>query len=226
MVTVRQLDFAVREGPRRRLVLDGVSCDFPPSRLTVVTGPSGSGKTTLLALIGCLLTPTGGSITMRGRELTTLGAHERDEVRRAHVGFIFQHHRLLSRLNVFDNVAMALRLLNVEGSELRVRVRAALEDLQLGAHASSNLRVLSGGERQRVAIARALVKRPAVILADEPTASLDGRTAGDLVATLQALAHSSHSTVIVVTHDQRLLQFADGVVAMEDGIVTHVEDRS
>ena len=224
MVKVTDLEVVFREASGSRAALNGITCEFPASRLTIVIGPSGSGKTTLLSTIGCLLTPTRGEIELDGRRLTALGDRQRTQLRRLHVGYVFQSHRLLPRLNVFENVAVSLRLQNVGRVERRHRVEAALDSVKLKSRAASSVGALSGGERQRVAIARALVKRPAVILADEPTASLDGQTAQDIFSTLYSLSRSNGCTVIVVTHDQRMLQFADRIVALEDGIVKHVED--
>lgn len=224
MVSVTDLEVAFREGTGRRSVLSGVTCEFPRSRLTVVIGPSGSGKTTLLSVIGCLLTPSGGRIELDGQELSALTDRQRTELRRSRVGYVFQGHRLLPRLNVFENVGIALRLQKVPRRERTHRVNAALDAVKLKERASGDIGVLSGGERQRVAIARALVKQPSVILADEPTASLDRDTALGIISTLHSLSRSSECTVIVVTHDHRLLEFADRTIAIEDGAVKYVED--
>lgn len=224
MVAVENLRVVFREARAHRVVLNDVTCQFPAARLTVVSGPSGSGKTTLLSTIGCLLTPTSGSISIAGRHLTGLSDRARTDLRRSQIGYIFQSHRLLPRLNVFDNVAMPLRLQRVARRDIAGRVHAALDEVSLRDHATSDLGILSGGERQRVAIARALIKRPSVILADEPTASLDGRTACAIASTLRTLARSHGCTVVVVTHDHRLLEFADRIVSLEDGTVKHVED--
>ena len=224
MVTVTDLQVAFPEGAGQRVVLNGITCSFPTSRMSMVVGPSGSGKTTLLSAMGCLLTPTGGRIELNGQELTRLTDRQRTDLRRSRVGYVFQSHRLLQRLNVFENVAIALRLQNIAGSVRTRRVHAALEGMGLGSRASSGVGTLSGGERQRVAIARALVKEPSVILADEPTASLDGHTAQGIISSLHGVARSGQCTVIVVTHDQRLIEFADRIVGLEDGTVKYVED--
>jgi len=216
-IRISGLTYAYGEGELRRPVLRDVTLTVHAGEVVLLTGPSGSGKTTLLTLIGALRAMQEGSCRVLGREL--LAASERERVRlRRSIGFIFQNHNLLGFLTARQNVAMALE---VEAAmPERERLRRAGEMLAavgLEGHEEKPPARLSGGQRQRVAIARALVARPGLVLADEPTAALDKVSGGEVAHLLRDMAKSRGTPILMVTHDPRILDIADRVVAMEDG---------
>jgi len=183
----------------------------------VIMGPSGSGKTTLLTMLGLVLSPTEGEVLVDGRSISSLSVDALATLRRDQIGFVFQQFGLLSGLSALDNVAIPL-LLRGESTKLRAaRAQRALEMVGMGHKASARARLLSGGQQQRVAIARALVADAGVLLCDEPTASLDGKSGSSVLDTLQALARAEHRAIVIVTHDERVLRVADRLVHVEDG---------
>jgi putative ABC transport system ATP-binding protein len=216
-VRVRALTHRFGDGETAKPVLHGLDLAVAAGEVVLLTGPSGSGKTTLLTLIGGLRAVQEGSCVVLGTELAGADEALRVAVRRR-VGFIFQHHNLLGFLTAQQNVAMALEVEPVMPEPERLaRARAMLEAVGIGEKAAAYPATLSGGQRQRVAIARALVHDPGLILADEPTAALDGRTGHETMSLLQRLAKERGRTVFIVTHDPRIHDIADRVVAMEDG---------
>ncbi|MFN3448036.1 MAG: ATP-binding cassette domain-containing protein [Roseococcus sp.] len=216
-VELREVSFAYGSGELRRLVLREVDLRVAPGEIVILTGPSGSGKTTLLTLIGALRAMQLGSARVLGQEL--LGASEAERVRlRRRIGFIFQNHNLLGFLTARQNVAMALELDGALSERERLaRAGAMLEAVGLAEHTEKRPAQLSGGQRQRVAIARALAGAPGLILADEPTAALDKQTGQEVVRLLRDLAKGNGVPILLVTHDPRILDLADRLVAMEDG---------
>jgi len=205
-------------GPRRVVAVDSVSLDVHRGEVLVIVGPSGSGKSTLLTIAGCLLQPSQGSVRILGYDVGTMRRSELPAIRARHIGFVFQGFNLLAPLSVEENVEIAMNLAGHGGREARERAASLLGDLGLEERRHHHPRELSAGEQQRVAIARALANRPDVILADEPTASLDsrsGRRVMDLLA--GAVRAGEASALVVVTHDQRILDRADRVLWMADG---------
>jgi putative ABC transport system ATP-binding protein len=209
--------------PVRALV--DVSFDLLAGTLTVVEGPSGSGKSTLLSLIGGLDRPTAGSVSIFGRELSGLPERQLLAVRRADVGFVFQDFKLLDVISAADNVALALRLRGARAREARRRSHALLDELGLDGRVGAFPGDLSGGEKQRVAIARALVTQPRLVLADEPTANLDGATGGAVIDLLRDATRVRGTTVVVVSHDLRVSARADLVLHVLDGRLRDIETR-
>jgi putative ABC transport system ATP-binding protein len=183
----------------------------------VVMGPSGSGKTTLLSILGLVLTPTEGQVLVDGEDVSGASADALAQLRRDKVGFIFQQFNLLPGLTALENVAVPLLLQGAVATERAMRARRALELVSLGDRVGAKARLLSGGQQQRVAIARALVANASVLLCDEPTASLDGRTGREVLDTLAQLARAENRAVVIVTHDDRVLRVADRLVHVEDG---------
>ena len=219
LISVQNLSYAFEEGEGMKEVLHGISVDFQPGEIAIIKGPSGSGKTTLLKLIGGLRTVQKGSIVIDGRALEKAAKAELVAVRRE-IGFIFQAHHLLGSLNITQNVMMPLSFdPALSAKEARARAIAMLERVGLGDHLAKPPAKLSGGQKQRVAIARALVHNPKIILADEPTASLDGKTGREVVDILQKLSREAGATILLVTHDPRILDVADRIITLEDGSI-------
>jgi putative ABC transport system ATP-binding protein len=205
------------DGDAAKPVLSDLSLAVDAGEIVLLTGPSGSGKTTLLTLVGALRAVQEGSCRVLGTELAGAGEGARVALRKR-IGFIFQHHNLLGFLTARQNVAMALEVDPTIPEQVRLaRADAALDAVGLAEKRNAYPATLSGGQRQRVAIARALVHEPGVVLADEPTAALDGRTGGEAMRLLRRLAKERGRTILLVTHDPRILDIADRVVAMEDG---------
>jgi putative ABC transport system ATP-binding protein len=199
--------------------LRGVSVRASAGELLMIRGPSGSGKTTLLQLMGALKTPDSGRVSLCGDSTHGLSQAALRALRLRRIGFIFQFFNLFPTLSACENVAVPLDLYGVSGADAKARARALLEELGLGARADARPGQLSGGQRQRVAVARALVNDPDVILADEPTAALDGENGAIVVAALRRLAHEKDRVVVIVSHDQRLEDKVDRMVTIEDGLV-------
>ncbi len=216
-IHVENLNFSFGEGELKRQVLNAVNLTLLQGEIVILTGPSGSGKTTLLTLIGALRVAQEGSISIFGRELVKAREAELNAVR-LHTGYIFQQHNLLAGLTAQQNVEMALELRPELSSAARKNAaRQILEQVGLGDRRNYKPAQLSGGQKQRVSIARALVAKPHMVLADEPTASLDKASGMEAVEILKTLAREQGSTILLVTHDYRILDIADRVVELEDG---------
>ena len=210
-------------GAAKVAALKGVSLALTGGELTLLMGPSGSGKTTLLSILGCMLTPNEGSVRVRGNPTDGAGPEELALLRREHVGFVFQSFHLFPTLSAVDNVRLALDVRGESSKAAKLRSREALRKVGLSDKARALPRELSGGEQQRVAIARAIAGNPSVILADEPTAALDGENGRAIMKILAEIAREQGHAVLIVTHDPRLLPFADRIVHIEDGRITGEE---
>lgn len=208
-------------GAAEAFALRGVSLQLPRGELTLLMGPSGSGKTTLLLILGCMLSPDEGAVSINGRSVTGLPPEQLAGIRRDEIGFVFQSYHLFPTLTAAENVQLALDLRGEQGDAARRRAREALDMVDLAHKFDSFPGELSGGEQQRVAIARAIVARPSLILADEPTAALDAGNGRSIMEILVSLAHGGDDAgaVLVVTHDPRILPFADRIVEIEDGLL-------
>jgi putative ABC transport system ATP-binding protein len=225
VVRVERLNHHYGEGDSRNQVLFDASVEIGAGQLVVVTGPSGSGKTTLLSLIGALRSVQDGAIDVLDRSLAGLGPKELVAMRR-NIGFIFQAHNLFDSLSAYENVKMAMQLGDCPPGQMRARGMAILDRLGMAHRADYKPRALSSGQRQRVAVARALVNRPRLVLADEPTAALDRESSGAVVNLLKELTLTEACTIMMVTHDNRILDLADRVVNIVDGrIVSDVALR-
>ena len=215
LLAVKDAIVSYGRGSARAQALRGVSLQFHPGQLTLIIGPSGSGKTTLLALLGCLMLPDQGAVFVQGQDVTQLSESARTVIRRRQIGFIFQAFRLFRSLRALDNIAIGSQVASGSGSPERARELLRRFDLVGKAHLKPD--ELSGGEKQRVAIARALIKDPAILLADEPTASLDSQAGQQISRILFELAEQQGRTVVVVSHDPRWEKFAHHIVVLQDG---------
>ena len=216
-IKIEHLNFYFGEGELRKQVLYDISLNLPKGQIVILTGPSGSGKTTLLTLIGALRTLQEGSLTVLGQELVGLKNKDLIDVRR-NIGFIFQAHNLFESLSASQNVEMSVELTGALSGK-RKRAADILTKLGLGDRIDYKPNALSGGQKQRVAIARALVNHPKIILADEPTAALDKDSGRNVVNLMRHLCETEGTTVLMVTHDNRVLDVADRIINLVDGQV-------
>ena len=203
--------------------LKGVDMALKGGELTLLMGPSGSGKTTLLSILGCMLTPTEGTVRVRGDAIAGKNPEDLAKLRRENIGFVFQSYHLFPTLSAADNVRLALDVRGETGADAKDKAHAALDRVGLSSKTRNYPSQLSGGEQQRVAIARAVVGDPSVILADEPTAALDSENGKAIMGILAAIAKDPGRGVLVVTHDPRLVPFADRIIHIEDGSIVREE---
>ena len=214
-VQIQHLNFYFGQGDLCKQVLYDINLDLPKGQIAILTGPSGSGKTTLISLIGALRTLHEGSLRVMGQDLARMSNADRVQVRRG-IGFIFQSHNLFESLTASQNVEIAVELLG-DFKTKQAQTMDMLTQLGLADRADYKPNALSGGQKQRVAIARALVNHPQLILADEPTAALDKQTSREVVTLLQTMARKENCTVLMVTHDNRILDVADRIINLVDG---------
>ena len=203
-----------------RDVLRDVSYEFSPGGKYVLLGPSGSGKTTLLSIVGCMLSPTAGEVKICGQDVAFADKGQLCRIRRQRIGFVFQHAQLLPFLNVSDNLLVVCRNVGMSRRQAKNRAACVMDKLKISHLCHHRPAQCSGGERQRVAIARAILHRPAIILADEPTASLDWENGQQAVQLLTQLVDEEKSVLITVTHDTRLVPMFDSSLQINEGKVT------
>jgi putative ABC transport system ATP-binding protein len=220
-VIARDVEMVYKSGTELSPVLKGVDLDIPQGEIQLLMGPSGSGKTTLLSILAGILTPTFGSVRLLGEEITTMSKDELSRFRLQNIGFIFQGFNLFPALTAAENVEVALKMKGIKSSVAKKQSRELLEEVGLGDRVHRLPRDLSGGQKQRVAIARALAGNPKLIMADEPTASLDSHSGHTVIELLRRLAKEGGRTVLMVTHDPRILDVADRVAYLEDGMLSN-----
>jgi putative ABC transport system ATP-binding protein len=221
----RQLTFAYgREGKDK--VLNEVDLSIGKGEGVCLTGPSGSGKSTLLNLLGLIEAPQGGDLRFMDRPVHGMNEAELNDIRRFHIGFIFQDFQLIDVLSVYENVEFFLTRQQVPKNLRHERVEAALLDLGLWEHRFKRPNQLSGGQKQRVAVARALAKQPLVVVADEPTASLDSRTGRQLMENLKSIQEQRGVTLILASHDPMVMEFGLREIRMQDGRVLKSEKEA
>ncbi|ELR97143.1 DevA family ABC transporter ATP-binding protein [Gloeocapsa sp. PCC 73106] len=224
-ISVRHLNHYFGQGQLRKQVLFDLNLDIDEGEIVIMTGPSGSGKTTFLTLVGALRSAQSGSLRVLGQELVGATSQQLTIVRRNH-GYIFQGHNLHNSLTARENVKMGLELHSeISLPQMRSRATEMLNQVGLSDHLDYYPQDLSGGQKQRVAIARALVSHPRIVLADEPTAALDSKSGLEVVKLMQKLAREQSCTILIVTHDNRILDVADRLVHMEDGTLKHYAQR-
>lgn len=214
-VELHAVSLGFGSGAARMAALSAVDLTLGPGTFTVISGPSGSGKTSLISVLGAMITPDSGSVLFEGTDITRLAPDHRSTFRREKVGYIFQSFRLMPALSAEENIRLSLEIRRVDSS--RQRALHALETVGLAAKAHLRPDQMSHGEKQRVAVARAIAHRPTIVLADEPTASLDAANGAQVTALLAEIARDSGRIVAVVTHDPRILPLAERVVRLEDG---------
>jgi putative ABC transport system ATP-binding protein len=223
-ISVQDLSHSFGSGSLRKQILFDITTDIPEGEIVIVTGPSGSGKTTMLTLVGALRSTQQGSVQVLGEELYNAKPAILEKTRKK-IGFIFQQHNLLDALTATQNVELGARVTGkFKRSELRKRARDMLKAVGLGDRLDHHPGQLSGGQKQRVAIARALVGEPDMLLADEPTASLDKQSGREVVDRMKFLAKEHGTTILLVTHDNRILDIADRIVHLEDGRLSTFTD--
>jgi putative ABC transport system ATP-binding protein len=225
-IAVRELTKKYEEGANGTLALRGIDLDVHRGELLMLVGPSGSGKTTLLSIMGCILTASSGSVCVAGREVVGLSEKQLPTLRLEHIGFVFQGFNLFPTLSAGENVELMLDLKGISAAQAKRRAQELLEQVGLGEKYNSFPADLSGGQKQRVAIARALAGDPGIILADEPTAALDSHTGRNVMEMMSELAHKRDRAVVIVTHDSRVLSFADRIVKIEDGAIAPVTEAA
>ncbi|MDX2416086.1 MAG: ATP-binding cassette domain-containing protein [Xanthomonadales bacterium] len=224
LISIRGLNHSFGKGALRKQILFDITTEILQGEIVIVTGPSGSGKTTMLTLVGALRSAQAGSVRVLGQELCGAKAWILEKTRKQ-IGFIFQQHNLLGALSAVQNVELGARVSGkISRLDLRKRSETMLEAVGLGDCMLHHPEQLSGGQRQRVAIARALVGEPAMLLADEPTASLDKQAGREVVERMKYLAREHGTTILLVTHDNRILDIADRIVHLEDGRLSTFTD--
>lgn len=220
VISVENLNHYYGKGVLKKQILFDINLDLYPGEIVIMTGPSGSGKTTLLSLIGGLRSVQEGSLKFLGKELFAARQGQLVQIRR-NIGYIFQAHNLLGFLTARQNVQMAVELNeNISPLQAMKKSTTMLEAVGLGSQINYYPDNLSGGQKQRIAIARALVNHPPLVLADEPTAALDKQSGRDVVEIMQRLAKEQGTAILLVTHDHRILDIADRILEMEDGLLT------
>lgn len=218
VISVRNLVKTYFMGANVVNALQGVDLEIKKNEYVALMGPSGSGKSTLMNLIGCLDTPTSGDYILNGSNVSTMDDSELAAVRNKEIGFVFQTFNLLPRLSSLDNVALPLVYAGLSRSERIEKAKHVLEQVGLGDRMDHKPNELSGGQRQRVAVARALVNSPSIILADEPTGNLDSKTSYEIIGLFEEI-HSAGNTIVLVTHEPDIAEFAHRIVRMRDGKV-------
>ncbi len=224
IIRLRNVSKAYRCGAVATTVLEGVDLTVGGGQCVYLAGPSGSGKTTLLSILGCILAADGGRVELFGQDLAGLGPQKRTLLRRDRIGFVFQRFHLIRGLTALENVCVPMTLRGVPARAARLRAVALLEAVDLGKRIDAHPRNMSAGQCQRVAIARALANDPELLLADEPTASLDAKNGQEIMQLLLRLVKQQGKTAVVVTHDPRIFSFADQIHWLENGRI--VEELS
>lgn len=225
VLLAKRIVMELGKGAGKIMALKGVDLELVPGELTLLMGPSGSGKTTLLSILGCIMTQTAGSLKICDTDTDGLDPEDMADLRRKHIGFIFQSYNLFPTLTALENVRIALDVRGQKGFKAAARSEEVLRQVGLSHRLKNYPGNMSGGEQQRVAVARAIVSSPMIVLADEPTAALDSENGHAVMELLARIAHEQNRSVLAVTHDPRTLAYADRVVRIEDGLIVGEERR-
>lgn len=221
IVKLENVSRVYKSGDHELRALDDVNLSLEEGKFVVILGPSGAGKSTLLNLLGGLDSPTGGTITVDGKDISTLSDNELAEYRAAKVGFVFQFYNLVPTLTVYENVALVKEI-----APDALDPKQMLEEVGLADHMKNFPAQLSGGEQQRVSIARALAKNPKILLCDEPTGALDSETGVLILKLLLSMARNYGKTIIIVTHNQNIAKMADVVIRVKNGKIKSFEEQA
>ena len=222
ILVVENLNKIFEKGGNKVHALSGVNLKIKQGEFVVVMGPSGSGKTTLLNILGCLDKSTGGNVVLDGRDVSKLNEHQLSRIRRDKIGFIFQAGNLMPILNAIENVELPMECKKISKDESLKRAQYLLKLVGLEERMKQKPNQLSAGEQQRVAIARAFANQPSIILADEPTGNLDSKTGNHIMELLKRLNQNLGTTIIVVTHDEKMALYAERKMILEDGEITNI----
>jgi putative ABC transport system ATP-binding protein len=218
-IVAKGVQMGYQSGQQYVRVLKDINWEIKSGDIQLLMGPSGSGKTTLLSILAGLLTPHSGGVYLLGEDITSMSRSKLAQFRRKNIGFIFQNFNLFPALTAAENIETVLNLKGIRGKQARIQAQSLLEQVGLGLHTNQKPGNLSGGQKQRVAIARALAGHPKLIMADEPTASLDSQSGHAVIQLLRQLAKEGGCTVLIVTHDPRIIDVADRIAYLEDGIL-------
>lgn len=218
-IIAKDVEMTFQSGGDRFQVLKPTNWEIPTGDIQLLMGPSGSGKTTLLSILAGLLTPTTGNVYLLGKEITSMSRDKLAQFRLQNIGFIFQGFNLFPALTAAENVEVVLNVKGVRGQKARQQAQALLAQVGLEKQANQKPGNLSGGQKQRVAIARAIAGNPRLIMADEPTAALDSQSGHNVIELLRYLAKEKSCTVLMVTHDPRIIDVADRIAYLEDGVL-------
>tara|TARA_Y100001934_G_C12057729_1_gene633813 strand:+ start:23 stop:706 length:684 start_codon:yes stop_codon:yes gene_type:complete len=225
IVSIEKATRHYQDGDQVVEALRGLDLSIEPGEFTAIMGPSGSGKTTLLNLIGGMDTPTSGRVTVSGQEVSSMSKTQRSDLRRDHIGFIFQSYNLIPVLTAQENTEFVLLLQGKSEAERNQRAREILKAVGLEGMEGRRPAELSGGQQQRVAVARAIATKPTIILADEPTANLDSETKAELIGLMRRMNEEEGVTFLFSTHDHEIIEVARRVVTLRDGLVSSDEHR-
>jgi len=217
VLSARDITKTFREGAETVPVLKGISMELHPGEIVALEGPSGSGKTTLLSILGCILTPSEGELTIDGQKVDRKRPEKLPGIRKKSIGFVFQQFNLFPALTALENVEYALNVKGIDGREAREEAERVLEAVGLAERKKFLPRDMSGGQKQRVAVARALAGRPPILLADEPTANLDSHVGMQVLEMFRDLAKQENRALLIVTHDPKVRTVSDRVLRIEDG---------
>ena len=223
MIKVNNLSKVFRTEEIETTALNGVSFEIADGEFVAIMGPSGCGKSTLLNILGLLDNPTGGSYELLGTEVSQLKEKERTKFRKGNIGFVFQSFNLIDELNVYENIELPLRYLNISAAERKQKVTEIMKRMAISHRAQHFPQQLSGGQQQRVSIGRALMNAPGVVLADEPTGNLDSKNSKEIVDLLKISNEKYGQTLIVITHDESIALQADRIISIDDGKITRDE---
>jgi putative ABC transport system ATP-binding protein len=218
-IIAKSLEMSYQSGHQCFQVLKDIDWEIKSGDIQLLMGPSGSGKTTLLSILAGLLTPDEGRVYLLGEDITSMSRSKLARFRQQNIGFIFQNFNLFPALTAAENIEVVLNVKGIRGKKARIQAHALLEQVGLSLQANQKPSNLSGGQKQRVAIARALAGHPKLIMADEPTASLDSQSGHAVITLLRQLAKEGGCTVLIVTHDPRIIDVADGIAYLEDGVL-------